>query len=185
MTTSQLLKHKLCLKLVRSLPNSIFNWKKVFLDNATRFHPNIFDQIDLTVTQILLFGEPSLSDKVNTNLLNLTIDYIISTKRLEEQLLIDNWYGTFLKLFFFVFTLTIFLFTFVYYVYKFIPCKPNFCVPGDYDFLFKDGTYLSLLQKRKFDQISYKRGRDEGTWSTNETVWRLVEDGKYLKTKAY
>ena len=90
MTRSQPSKQKICLKLVRSLPIASLIERTVFLDNATRFYPNIFDRIDLTITQNLLFGELSLSHKANTSLLNLTIDYIISAKRLEQQLLIDN-----------------------------------------------------------------------------------------------
>ena len=70
------------------------NERTAFLNNITRIYLNVFDWSESTITQILLFGEPSLNDKTTTNILNLTTDYIISAKRLDQQLFIDNWYKT-------------------------------------------------------------------------------------------
>ena len=39
------------------------------------------------VTIILLFGDNTLSDSSNTLILNSTIDYIISTKRVDDPIL--------------------------------------------------------------------------------------------------
>ena len=45
---------------------------------------------DAFVTKILLFGDNTLSDSCNTLILNSTIDYIISTKRLDDSILIPR-----------------------------------------------------------------------------------------------
>ena len=44
------------------------------------------------ITQVLSFGKPSLIDQISTIILNLPVDYVISTKRFKEKLFIDNCY---------------------------------------------------------------------------------------------
>ena len=66
--------------------------RTTFLDNITLFHPNILDRSDSKITQVLSFGKPSLIDQISIIILNLPFDYVISTKRFEEKLFIDNCY---------------------------------------------------------------------------------------------
>ena len=42
---------------------------------------------DAVVTKILLFGDNTVIDSSNTIILNSTIDYVISTKRLDDSIL--------------------------------------------------------------------------------------------------
>ena len=48
---------------------------------------SILEFSDAVVTIILLFGDNTLSDSSNTLILNSTIDYIISTKRVDDPIL--------------------------------------------------------------------------------------------------
>ena len=48
---------------------------------------SILEFSDAVVTQILLFGDNTLSDSCNTLILNTTIDHIISTKRFDDSTL--------------------------------------------------------------------------------------------------
>ena len=41
----------------------------------------------LLMTKILLFGDNTVIDSSNTIILNSTIDYVISTKRLDDSIL--------------------------------------------------------------------------------------------------
>ena len=41
----------------------------------------------MLVTKTLVFGDNTLSDSSNTLILNSTIDYVISTKRLDDSIL--------------------------------------------------------------------------------------------------
>ena len=61
--------------------------RTAFLDSVTRIYSYIFDRRDSAITQTLPFAESSLGDETNTSILNLTIDYIISTKSFEEHCL--------------------------------------------------------------------------------------------------
>ena len=46
---------------------------------------SILEFRDPAVTEILLFGDNTLSDSCNTLILNSTIDYIIATKRFDDS----------------------------------------------------------------------------------------------------
>ena len=48
---------------------------------------SILEFSDAVVTQILLFGDNTLSDSCNTLILNTTIDHIISTERFDDSTL--------------------------------------------------------------------------------------------------
>ena len=52
--------------------------------------PNNFRKTDTSITSIILYGDPSFSAELNTNILNLSIDYILSTKRLESDLFTET-----------------------------------------------------------------------------------------------
>ena len=60
------------------------------LDKSTSLSFSINSQISQTslqlLTNTLLFGNSSYSDKTNTHILNATIDYIRLTKRFDEPL---------------------------------------------------------------------------------------------------
>ena len=51
------------------------------------FNCSILEFSDAIVTKTLLFGDNTLSDSCNTLILNSTIDYVISTKRLDDSIL--------------------------------------------------------------------------------------------------
>ena len=46
--------------------------------------------ITSSITSILLYGNPSFSAELNTNILNLSIDYILSTKKFESALFTET-----------------------------------------------------------------------------------------------
>ena len=48
---------------------------------------SIVEFSDAVVTKILLFGDNTVIDSSNTIILNSTIDYVISTKRLDDSIL--------------------------------------------------------------------------------------------------
>ena len=50
-------------------------------------HCGILEFSDAVVTKIILFGDNTLSASSNTVILNLTIDYTISTKRFDDSIL--------------------------------------------------------------------------------------------------
>ena len=52
--------------------------------------PNNFRKTGTSITSIILYGDPSFSAELNTNILNLSIDYILSTKRLESDLFTET-----------------------------------------------------------------------------------------------
>jgi len=56
------------------------------LNNVRQIAPNILSLDDSQIAQILLFGDPSLNNETNTNILNITINYLLSTKRFDESL---------------------------------------------------------------------------------------------------
>ena len=59
-----------------TLLNSLVNIDRTQLDNT-----------DFSLTQILLFGNRTFNAIVNTNLKNLTIDFVLSTQRFDVPLL--------------------------------------------------------------------------------------------------
>ena len=60
----------------RTLLNSLVNTDHTLLDNT-----------DFSLAQILLFGNTTFNAIVNTKIINLTIDFVYSTKRFDDQLL--------------------------------------------------------------------------------------------------
>lgn len=72
------------------------NERTAFWDNVTCFYSNIFNQINLKITQVLLFGEPSLmwhhSDETNNSILNLKIIKL----SLSDKIILDKILFTFI-----------------------------------------------------------------------------------------
>ena len=56
------------------------------MSNLNRINPQISQTSLQLLTNTLLFGNSSYSDKTNTHILNATIDYIQLTKRFDEPL---------------------------------------------------------------------------------------------------
>ena len=54
--------------------------------------PDISRKPDTSITSILLYGGPSFSAEVNTNILNLFIDYTLSIKSFESPLFRETWF---------------------------------------------------------------------------------------------
>ena len=48
--------------------------------------PNIFDFNNDQLTEILLYGKEDLDNSYNTSILDVTINYLIETKRFNAQL---------------------------------------------------------------------------------------------------
>ena len=63
------------------------NERMTLLNKIKSINCTILEFSDAVVTKILLFGDNTLSDSSNTLILNSTIDYIISTKRLDDSIL--------------------------------------------------------------------------------------------------
>ena len=94
----------------------------------------ILESTDSYLTHFLLFGSTSFDSQTNTLVLNVTIDYILSTERFEEHLLCKNLLirmqlfnpfrtslGLFhLSVFFVYFVLFCFFFILIYYVHFFL-----------------------------------------------------------------
>ena len=59
-----------------TLLNSLVNIENMLLDNT-----------DFSPTQILLFGNTTFSAILNTKIINLTIDFVLSSKRFDKPLL--------------------------------------------------------------------------------------------------
>ena len=59
--------------------------RKTLLDNIKSVLPNIFEQSDSFINNVLLFGDASLDDSSNIITLNATINYIRSTKRFDAS----------------------------------------------------------------------------------------------------
>ena len=75
-TTAHFLLH--CLKYLHD--------RKTHLDNIKSVLPNILEQSDSFINNILLFGDTPLDDSSNTIILNPTINYISSTKRFDGSI---------------------------------------------------------------------------------------------------
>ena len=65
---------------------SYINERCTFMSNLNRINPQISQTSLQLLTNTLLFGNSSYSDKTNTHILNATIDYIQLTKRFDEPL---------------------------------------------------------------------------------------------------
>ena len=60
--------------------------KCTLMSNLNRINPKISQTSLQLLTNTLLFGNSSYSDKTNTHVLNATIDYIQLTKKFDELL---------------------------------------------------------------------------------------------------
>ena len=65
---------------------SYINERCTLMSNLNRINPQISQTSLQLLTNALLFGNSSYSDKTNTHILKATIDYIQLTKRLDEPL---------------------------------------------------------------------------------------------------
>ena len=55
-------------------------------NNINEIDSTIFNKSESVVTRTLLYGDESFKDEVNLLILNATIDFVLSTNRLEEPL---------------------------------------------------------------------------------------------------
>ena len=60
--------------------------RNTFLSKIKNIDNNILQQNDNSICKTLLFGNPAYNDLTNTNILNATIDYILTSKRFDESL---------------------------------------------------------------------------------------------------
>ena len=65
---------------------SYINERCTLMSNLNRINPQISQTSLQLLTNTLLFGNSSCSEKTNTHIFNATIDYILSTKRFDESL---------------------------------------------------------------------------------------------------
>ena len=66
---------------------SAIQTKITLLDKIKSINCGILELSDAAVTNILLFGDNTLSGSFNALILNSTIDYVISTKRFDDSIL--------------------------------------------------------------------------------------------------
>ena len=60
--------------------------RSIFFNNIRSIDENVLSGTDPKISETLLFGISSFNDAKNTSILNTTIDYIVSTKRLDVPL---------------------------------------------------------------------------------------------------
>ena len=60
--------------------NTLFN-------KITNIDSNILNQADATITKTLLFGNSKYSSEINLQILNVSIDFILTSKKFHELLL--------------------------------------------------------------------------------------------------
>ena len=65
---------------------SLLHKRKTLLDNIKFSLPNILEQSDSFINNILLFGDTSLGNSSNTIILIATVNYITSTKRFDDSI---------------------------------------------------------------------------------------------------
>ena len=63
------------------------NERRTLLNSLVNIDHTLLDNTDFSLTQILLFGNTTFNAIENTKIINLTIDFVLSTKRFEEPLL--------------------------------------------------------------------------------------------------
>ena len=63
------------------------NERRTLLSSLVNIDHTLLDNTDLSLTQILLFGNTTFNAKENTKIVNLTIHFVLSTKRFDEPLL--------------------------------------------------------------------------------------------------
>ena len=57
------------------------------LNSLVNIDYTLLDNTDFLLTQILLFGNTTFNARENTKIINLTIDFILSTKGFDEPVL--------------------------------------------------------------------------------------------------
>ena len=60
--------------------------RNTLLNNIRKIAPNILNMNTSQLTDILLFGDTSLKNELNADLLNCTIEYVLSTRRFDMSL---------------------------------------------------------------------------------------------------
>ena len=63
------------------------NERCTLLSTLGNFNGSFLENTSKVLTQTLLFGNTSVSPSNNPKILNATIDFILSTKRFDEQLI--------------------------------------------------------------------------------------------------
>ena len=61
--------------------------RNTLLNKNTSIDSNTLNQADVTITKTLLFGNLKYSNKVDSQILNASIDFILTSKRFDEPLL--------------------------------------------------------------------------------------------------
>ena len=63
------------------------NERRTLLNSLVNIDHTLLDNTDFSLTQILLFDNTTFNTKENTKIINLTIDFGLSTKKFDEPLL--------------------------------------------------------------------------------------------------
>ena len=63
------------------------NERRTLLNSLNNIDHKLLDNTDFLLTQILLFGNTTFNAIVNTKIITLTIDFVLSTRRFDEPLL--------------------------------------------------------------------------------------------------
>ena len=66
------------------------NDRSSLLSTIRNIDCKLLENTDSSLTQTLLYGNPSLDINTNSLILNAAIDFILSTKRFEEVLFLKN-----------------------------------------------------------------------------------------------
>ena len=61
--------------------------RNTFLNNIRQIASSILNLNHSQITHVLLYGDSSLKNETNTEILNSTMNYIVSTKRFESSIL--------------------------------------------------------------------------------------------------
>ena len=60
--------------------------KNTLLNTISQIDNELLDSNKSNLMQHLLFGDPSKDRETNTEILNATVNYVLTTKRFDEQL---------------------------------------------------------------------------------------------------
>ena len=63
------------------------NGRRTLLNSLVNIDLTLLDNTDFSLTQILLFGNTTFNAKEKTKIINLSTDFVFSTKRFDEPLL--------------------------------------------------------------------------------------------------
>ena len=87
---------KSILQFIQPTSNSTFNYhyhcpffsdeRSIFLNNIRSFDENVSSGSDSRISETLLFDVSSFKDTKNASILNIAIDYILSTERFDVPL---------------------------------------------------------------------------------------------------